>query len=172
MKIGLLSDTHDNLANARAAARLFAREGIATLLHCGDVCGPAVVEALAGFDVYFAQGNMDRMPALGMAVEALAGPGRLARLHDLVLDGFRVALIHGDDGGLLRHLIRSGEYAYVLYGHTHRRADRRAGPTRVINPGALGGTRREPRSVCILDLGAGNARFIELRDLMEEATGR
>jgi hypothetical protein len=126
------------------------------------VCGPAVVEVLEGFAVYFAQGNMDRMPALGLAVEALHGRGRLARYHDLVLDGFRILLLHGDEGGLLHRLIHSGRYAYVLHGHTHRRADRRMGSTRVINPGALGGLRRESPSVCILDLETGQACFVEL----------
>ena len=163
MKIGLLSDTHDNLKGARAAADFFSREGITTLLHCGDVCGPPVVEALEGFTVYFAQGNVDRLPALGLAVEALQGPGRLARYHELMLDGLRVALLHGHDGGLLHYLVDSGGYAYVFHGHTHRRADQQTGSTRVINPGALGGLRRQSRSVCIVDLGTGAAQFAEIR---------
>ncbi len=163
MRIGILSDTHDNLANTRKVVEFFAREGIATLLHCGDVCGPTVVEALEGFTVYFAQGNMDRMPALGLAVEAIHGPGRLARLHELVLDGFLVALIHGDDEPLLHHLIQKGGYAYIFHGHTHRRAVRQAGPTRIINPGALGGIRWESRSACSVDLETGEVRLIELK---------
>ncbi|HHS97887.1 MAG TPA: YfcE family phosphodiesterase [Chloroflexi bacterium] len=164
MRIGILSDTHDNLRNVQAAADILRREGIATLLHCGDVCGPAVIEALQGFDLYVALGNVDRMPALGLAVEALHGVGRLARWHSLVLDGSAVALLHGDEEPLLHHLIRSGEFAYVIHGHTHRRDDRRMGTTRVINPGALGGTRHEPRSFCILDLKTGEARFVELQE--------
>ncbi len=162
MRIGILSDTHDNLRNVQAAAAILRNEGITTILHCGDVCGPAVVEALQGFDAYFAQGNMDRMPALGLAVEALCGVGRLARWHSLVLDGLPVALLHGDDEPLLYQLVHSGEYAYAFYGHYHRRDDRQVGATRVINPGALGGTRREPRSFCILDLRTGEAQFVEL----------
>jgi len=163
MRIGLLSDTHDDLENIRAAAATFRREGVHRLLHCGDVCGPGVVEALNGFEVTFAQGNMDRMPGLALAVEALQGPDRLARCHLLVLDGLSVALLHGDDETLLHRLIHSRRHAYVFHGHTHRRADGRVGPTRVINPGALGGLRREPPSICILDLETGQARFVEIR---------
>ena len=165
MRIGLLSDTHDNLASAQAAAGFLVREGISVLLHCGDVCGPSVIEALDGFTVYLAQGNMDRMPALAAALETLRGPGRLAHCHDLTLDGLRVALVHGDDGGPLRRLIHSGAYAYVFHGHTHRRGDRQVGPTRVINPGALGGLRRGPRSFCVIDLQTGEARFHELAEV-------
>jgi putative phosphoesterase len=167
MRIGLLSDTHDNLASVQAAAAVLVREEISVLLHCGDVCGPSIIEALDGFTVYLAQGNMDRMPALGTAVQTLREPGRLARCHDLALEGFRVALVHGDDGGLLRRLIQSGAYAYVFHGHTHRRGDRQVGSTRVINPGALGGLRRGPRSFCVLDLQTGAARFHELESEVE-----
>jgi len=164
MKIAVLADTHDNLDNTQAAASVFTQENINVILHCGDVCGPDVIEALTGFTVHLAQGNMDRMPALGMSVEALQGRGRLARYHDLILDGFRIALLHGDDDGLLHRLVDSGAYAYVFHGHTHRRADRWVGPTRVINPGALGGTRYEARSACIVDIKAGQARFVHIPD--------
>jgi putative phosphoesterase len=158
MKIGILSDTHDNLNAVRKACDLFAAEGITTLLHCGDVCGPAVVEALNGFTVYFAQGNLERLLALREAVTALQG-GRLAPLQTLLLDGRSIALLHGDDSQTLRRLIASGMYAYVLHGHTHRHRDERYGPTRVINPGALGGVQVEPRSVCILDLDTDEVKF-------------
>ncbi len=158
MKLGILSDTHDNLDGVRKACDLFAAEGVSLLFHCGDVCGPSVVEALSGFTVYFAVGNMDRMPALGLAVDALQG-GRLARLHQLTLSGRTVALLHGDDGDLLRRLVASDGYDYVIHGHTHRRRDERRGRTRTINPGALGGVRWEPRSVCILNLETDEVHF-------------
>jgi len=109
-----------------------------------------------------AQGNMDRHPVLAQAVEETLGRGRLARLHELTLDGYPVAMVHGDNEELLRSLITSGQYAYVLCGHTHRRRDQRVGRTRVINPGALGGVRWQQRSLCILDLTTGEARFVKL----------
>lgn len=161
MKIGILSDTHDNLENVRRACDLFAREGVTLLLHCGDVCGPMVVEALEGFTVYFALGNMDRVGPLEMAVDALQG-GRLARLHELTLEGKRLALLHGDDSQLLQRCLLSGTYTYVIHGHTHRRRDLRKGPTRVLNPGALGGVRLEARSVAILDLSSDHVDFHNL----------
>ena len=152
MRIGLLSDTHDNLENTLEAVRLFSREQVSTLLHCGDVCGPAIVEALDGFSVYIAMGNMDRVHSLGFAVEALQGSGRLDRCHQLVLGGVPIAMVHGHQEGLLNSLVYSSDYAYLFCGHTHTRMDRTVGSTRVVNPGALGGRRKEHRSVCIVDL--------------------
>ncbi len=162
MKIGILSDTHDNLEAVRKACDLFAVEGITTLLHCGDVCGPAVVEALGEFTVYFARGNMDRMPALALAVDALQG-GRIALLHTLTLDGRSIALLHGHDSDLLHRLVASGGYDYVIHGHTHRRRNERQERTRVLNPGALGGVQWEPRSICTLDLATGEVKFHIIR---------
>jgi predicted phosphodiesterase len=51
---------------------------------------------------------------------------------------------------------------YLLMGHTHRRHDARVGLTRVINPGALGGTQHEARSVCVLDLANDQLEIIRL----------
>jgi predicted phosphodiesterase len=51
---------------------------------------------------------------------------------------------------------------YLFTGHTHRRCDKRIGPTRVINPGALGGTQHETRSICILDLATDRLEVILL----------
>ncbi len=162
MKIGVIADTHDDLHNLEQALKILREEGVTTVLHCGDVCGPPILQALVGFDVWIAQGNMDRLTNLVLPVEEAFGRGRLAWLHRLSFDGYRLALIHGDSDEALGNLIASGEYAWVLHGHTHLRRDQQAGRTHVINPGALGGTRRERRSFCILDLKARRARFVEL----------
>ena len=163
MKIGIISDTHDNRQNIEAALEILETEGVTTVLHCGDVCGPDTVQALAGFDVWVAQGNMDRHVGLAQAVEETLGRGRLAWIHKPTLDGYALAMIHGDNTEMLRELITSGQHAYVMHGHTHRRRDQTVGRTRVINPGALGGTRWQSRSFCILDLATGEVRFVELR---------
>lgn len=162
MKIGIISDTHDNLDNLKAALKMLAAEGVTRIIHCGDLCGPDVIRRLAGFEVWIAQGNMDRNVELARVAEEALGRGRLAWLHKLALDGYSMAVIHGDNEEALGNLITSGKQAYVFHGHTHRRREQKIGRTRVINPGALGGTRRQSRSFCILDLATGEARFVEI----------
>jgi len=162
MKIGIISDTHDNLDNLEAALEILAAEGVTHILHCGDVCGADIIQRLAGFEVWIAQGNMDRGIGLPWVAEETLGRGRLAWLHKLTLDGYSVGMIHGDNEEVLGNLVASGEHAYVFHGHTHRRRDQKIGCTRAINPGALGGTRKQNRSFCILDLATGKARFVEL----------
>jgi len=163
MKIAIMSDTHDHLRNLQQALDLLRDEGITTILHCGDVCGPKIIHALAGFQVWIAEGNMDRRAEqMREAAKETLGYTPLAWIHRPTLDGYALAMIHGDNEEVLSNLITSGEYAYVFHGHTHRRRDERFGHTRIINPGALGGTRRQSRSFCILDLETGEARFFEV----------
>jgi len=162
MKIGIIADTHDETDHLKAALEILQAEGVKTILHCGDVCGPHVIRALAGFDVWIAQGNMDGDFKLTQAVEEAFGRGRLAWLQRPVLDGTSIAMLHGDNEEALQNLIASGEYAYVFHGHTHRQRDQTMGRTRVINPGALGGGRSRRYSFCILDLETGGTRFVEL----------
>ncbi len=162
MKIGIISDTHDNLRNLETALKVLKTEKVTKILHCGDVCGPEIIQALADFDVWVAQGNMDRHIRLAQMIEEMLGRGRLAWLHRPTLNGYQLAMTHGDNEEALGNLITSGQHAYVFHGHTHRRRDQTVGRTRVINPGALGGTRRQSRSFCILDLAMGKARFVEL----------
>ncbi|MGD9028915.1 MAG: metallophosphoesterase family protein [Anaerolineae bacterium] len=162
MRISIISDTHDDRSSLETTLGILKAEGITRVLHCGDLCGPAIAELLAEFDVWFARGNMDRHPELEQTIRETMGPGRLAEIHHLMFDGHPVAMIHGHQESRLRRLISAGEHAYVCHGHTHRRSDRRLGPTRVINPGALGGMRWQQRSFCILDLESDEAELIRI----------
>jgi putative phosphoesterase len=162
MRIGIISDSHDDRRNLEIALGILEAEEVTQVLHCGDLCGPSIVELLSGFEAWIARGNMDRHPELEQTVLETVGRGALAESHCLTLDGHQVAMIHGHQEGELRRLINAGEHAYVVHGHTHRRSNRRIGPTRVINPGALGGMRWQQRSFCILDLESGEVNVIEL----------
>ncbi len=162
MKIGIISDTHDDLRALERALDILRTEKVNTLLHCGDLCGPATIEALGGFNTWIARGNMDRHIELEPTAEKTIGAGRLADRHRLILNGHSVALTHGHRKNELRRMINAGEHAYVFHGHTHRWRDRRFGPTRVINPGALGGIRWQQRSFCILDMASDEVTLVKV----------
>lgn len=162
MRIGIISDTHDDLRALERAVGVLRAEDITTLLHCGDLCTPSVLEALSDFDTWIARGNMDRHEALEPTAHEVLGAGRLADHHHLTLAGQSVVLMHGHQEGELRQLISAGDHAYVVHGHTHRRRDQRIGPTHVVNPGALGGMRWQRRSFCILDLEGNQTAFIKV----------
>lgn len=162
MRIAIMSDTHDNWGALKRSLQILEREEIALLLHCGDLCSPEVLRALPAFDVYVARGNMDRHVDLEATARDAIGPGRFADRHELTLGGVSALLTHGHREGELRQRINSGNYAYVFHGHTHRQRDEQVGATRVINPGAIGVSRLERQSFCILDVAADEVTFITI----------
>jgi len=164
MKIGILSDTHNNLKNLQTALALFKTQGIQTLIHCGDFTGVEVVQRLAGFRMICAFGNGDI--ASGEIREALLAQNPenyVGMVYTGRIGGARIAVTHGHLPGRVDELVHSGEYDYVFIGHSHQHKDERIGFTRLINPGALGGLHREERHICLLDLDSSKADFIAIK---------
>jgi putative phosphoesterase len=160
MRIGIVSDTHDRRAALEWALAELRRRGVTTVLHCGDIESPAMVELFAGLTTHFVFGNCDDdRDGLRSAVAALGGT-----LHEpfghLELAGRQLAFLHGDDQRLRRDLENSKLFDYLFHGHTHQPEDRRVGPTRVINPGAL--HRARPRTFAVLDLADGRLETVAL----------
>lgn len=149
MRIGILSDTHDQAARARSAVALLLAAGAEALIHCGDVTTPDVVEEVVGVPAYFVFGNCDYdLDALRLAMRR-TGATCLERGGLIELGGRRVAVLHGDSP---RDYARLAAEApdYLFSGHTHLRRDVREGATRHINPGAL--YRASTFTVGLLDL--------------------
>ncbi len=160
MRIGLLSDTHNNLGALQAALRLFRAEGVGRLVHCGDMTSARTAALLEGFEVLCVAGNVDQNPQdIRRALQDLHPGNRYSQHYHGRLGTASLAVTHSHVPGKLEQLLRAGRYDYVLHGHTHRRRDERLGRTRVINPGALGGTRYESRSVALLDLATDQLDF-------------
>ena len=89
MRIGIVSDTHDDLAAVEAAVTLFEREGVDVVVHCGDFVAPFSVTPFdvgtgpdaddgrdagggsdAGFEFYAVRGNNDGEWAVQSTVES------------------------------------------------------------------------------------------------------
>lgn len=165
MKIGILSDTHDNVSNLLKAKSLFREEGITTLIHCGDMTSADTARQMVDFDIIYVNGNMDDSVAvndtLWMLNHNCETPGAVFTGK---IAGVKIAATHGHLQGKLDQLLRWRRYDFVFHGHTHRQRDEKIGKTRVINPGALGGARYEPRTVCILNLESQDIRFLKVAD--------
>jgi len=165
MKIGILSDTHNNLRGLQTALAFFKRKRIGTLIHCGDLTGVEVAQKLAGFRVICVFGNGDIASGLIRETLLAQNPDSSAGLvFSGRIGGVRIGATHGHLPGRLEELVRSGEYDFVFTGHSHQHKEERFGFTRLINPGALGGLRPESRHVCALDLKTGRAEFIKIQE--------
>ena len=140
MKIGILSDSHDQVWNLRVALRAL-REEADVLVHCGDLCSPFVVPLLArGFagPVHAVFGNND---ADRFRLERLAAASGTVRLEGeswlTELAGVRIAVKHFPE--LADPLVASGGFDLVCYGHDHRLSVQRVENAWRINPGAIMG---------------------------------
>ena len=166
MRIGVLSDTHNNIGNLLKALRLFKEEGITKLVHCGDMVNITTAQQIAGFDLIYVNGNMDDSAeavndTLWMLNANNETPGAA---YTGKLDGVAIAVTHGHLPGKLEQLLRSRRYTFLFTGHTHKQRDEKIGKTRLINPGALGGARYGARTICIVDLKSQDVRFIEVSE--------
>jgi len=160
MQIGILSDTHDQHGHVRTALAILWQRQVNLVLHCGDIEEPAIVELFRGLTMHFVFGNCDS-DREGLR-QAIADIGAL--LHEpfghLELEGRAIAFLHGDDRRLLQDVENSGHFDFLFHGHTHQAGERRAGSTRVINPGAL--HRARPKSFALLDLATGTLESVVL----------
>jgi putative phosphoesterase len=129
---------------------LLRRRGVELVLHCGDIEDAATVRLFEGLPAHFVFGNCDS-DRDGLR-RAMHETGAVCHEHwgHLELGGLVIAWTHGDDHRLLRDLEASGQFAYLFHGHTHLAARHQAGPTRVVNPGAL--HRARTKTFAVLDL--------------------
>lgn len=136
MKLGICSDTHDNLDLARGAVELFESVGADAVVHCGDVVSPFTAAVFdADFDFHAVRGNNDGEWNLQNAVSSFGT--YYGEAAELSFAGTDVAVYHGTNEALVEGLLERGAYDYVFRGHTHERVEEERGGTVHVNPGGL-----------------------------------
>lgn len=160
MRLGILSDTHDELDRTRQAIELLRAEGADSLIHCGDLASPEVVEVLAALPSWFVFGNHDAdvVPRL-RAAASKCGVNCLGWRGSVAMAGKRVAVTHGHMSSDVRHVLAS-EPDYLLSGHSHIAADEVVDGVRRINPGALSWA--DEFTVAVLEVASGELRFLRV----------
>ena len=162
MRIGILSDTHDRVAAARAALDLLREQRVKFYLHCGDVGSERILDLLAGLPAAFIWGNNDwDRPALERYATRL-GIRCLGNFGELELEGKKFAIIHGDDFKLKQRILDEQQFDYLLQGHTHIPRDEKVGRIRCINPGAL--HRAKEKTVAVLETDEDRLTFYRIEE--------
>ncbi len=163
MKIGVLSDTHDNLANIRKAVDVFSKNGVEVILHCGDFCSPftlalfkPLVDRGAKMHAVFGNNDGDRL-LLARRGEGLCTFCDGARI--LELGGRRVAMMHYPD--LAADLLLAGTFDLVIHGHDHR-ARVEGAARKLLNPGTCSGYLADRATVGLVDTDGLAVELVEL----------
>lgn len=131
MKIGIISDSHDNLFAVAAAVDAFKERGAEALIHAGDFVAPFAVKGFLKLDVPIVAvfGNCD---GEHRAISELL-LGVVAGARHETLGGVKFTIVHALD-----RLGKGRRGDVVVCGHTHK-PDVSGGKPLVINPGECGG---------------------------------
>lgn len=158
MKIGVVSDTHDNLETVRDVISIFEDEGVQKVIHCGDIISPFTAELFdRDFEFHLVRGNNDGEWGLKETVEEFGD--FYSNVAELQIEGQKMAAYHGTEEQIVEGLV-SMDYDYVLRGHTHKRKKKLHEGTVEINPGGIQlPGQEEGFSVVVIDLEKGDIDF-------------
>jgi putative phosphoesterase len=159
MIIGIVSDSHDDMAQIEKAVEFFNSEGVEHVLHAGDLISPFTFEVFGDltcpFTGIFGNNDGDRVLLRGKSGDKVH-----AQPLTLTLDGKKIIIVHEPIAA--NALAASGHFDVVIYGHTHEPDIRKEGDTIIINPGKLARLHKGTSTVAFLDTKTMEARTIDL----------
>lgn len=152
MRIGVVSDTHNNLKNVAKIVELLNEAGVDRVIHTGDVTQAKTLDVFAHLDapLYGVYGNNDEeRDTLDAAIRRhdfeFCEPPFITTWHDR-----QIIVVHDPlefDGHLAEH------HELALHGHTHRyRLEDWGDRTTIFNPGECAGHMQGFNAIGVVDL--------------------
>lgn len=164
MKVGIISDTHDNLPLVDKAIERLNKEDVEVVLHAGDYVAPFTVlrfqQLKARLIGVFGNndGDHEYLKKRFSDVKEAEIRGNFAEVN---IDGLKIALLH-DEGELFQSLVNVQCYDVVVHGHTHEARVYKKGKTIIINPGEVCGYLSRKSTMAIFDTETRKVRVIQL----------
>ncbi|MGQ9630730.1 MAG: metallophosphoesterase [bacterium] len=162
LKLGIISDTHDNLNAIRKAVDAFRERGVGAVIHGGDFVAPFAIVPFKGvpFKIHAVFGNNDG-EKLGLIKKFAEIGGEVhSGMHKFEMGGRAILAMH--DPQEVEALASSGRYDIVIYGHTHEPEIKKVQDTLVINPGDGSGWVKGKSTVAVVDLESMEAEIIDI----------
>ncbi len=165
MLVGLIADTHDCLPMVEKAVKRLNEENVGLVLHAGDYVAPFVIPKFKDLKARLIGvfGNNDGDREL---LKRRFSENKSLELHgnfaEIIIDGLKVALLHGHEEELLKALIESGGFDVVVYGHTHKVEVYQKGRTLVVNPGEVCGYLSGKSTIALFDTVKREVRLVDL----------
>ncbi|MCW3977692.1 MAG: metallophosphoesterase [Candidatus Bathyarchaeota archaeon] len=164
MIVGIMADTHDRLPLVDVAVKVLNEKNVGLVLHAGDYIAPFVIPHFKPLKARFIGvfGNNDgEKKGLKKKFEGLN-----ANVHediaDIMVDGVKIALLHGSEEELLQGLINAQSHDVIVRGHTHEAKTYRKGKTLIINPGEVCGYLTEKSTIALLNSQTKETEIVEL----------
>jgi len=165
MLVGLIADTHDRLPMVDNAVKKLNEENVELVLHAGDYVAPFVIpkfkELKAKLIGVFGNNDGDR-ELLKKKFSEHEGLEMCGNFAEIIVDGLKIALLHGNEEELLKALIGCESFDVIVHGHTHMAKVYRKGKTLVVNPGEVCGYLSGKSTLAMLDTHKREAKIVEL----------
>ena len=161
MRIGVVSDTHNNLKNCRKIVDLFNKSGVEKVVHTGDITQPKTLDVFSKLEapLFGVFGNNDDGELI-----ALKDSAKKNLFHfvspPLELEWAKTSIVVVHDPLELNGLDLSS-YHLVLHGHTHRETNTKKGNQLTFNPGECAGLMAGLNNIGVVDLKKLNAEIIK-----------
>ncbi len=151
MRIGVVSDTHNNLKNCEKIVELFNASGVERVIHTGDITQAKTLEVFAHlaapmFGVY---GNNDQ--ERDSLVNAVTHFGFEFIDPPLTLTWAEKKMVIVHDPLELAQ-VNPADYDVILHGHTHRQTIEYHEGRLTFNPGECAGMMTGHNAIGVLDL--------------------
>jgi putative phosphoesterase len=154
MLIGIIADTHDNLPMIEKAVERLNKENVALVLHAGDYVSPFVIPKFKALNAkligVFGNNDGDH-EFLQKRFKECSNCEVRGRFAEINVEGFKIALLHGDENELLEALINCGGFDAVVHGHSHIEVSSRNRKTLIVNPGEVCGYLTGKSTIALLD---------------------
>lgn len=135
MKVGIVSDTQDNIELAEEAVNFFEEQGCEVVIHCGDLVAPFTARIFdADFEFHAVRGNNDGEWNLKQVVEEFGS--FYNNIAELELGGLEIGVYHGTEEEIVEGLMQRN-YDFVFRGHTHEKKISEDSGTVEVNLGGI-----------------------------------
>jgi hypothetical protein len=151
--VAIFSDSHDQIPNLKKALEFCQKNGIDTIIHCGDLeKAETLIEAWPNdfkATIHFCWGNADKTDEIIKKQKIFTQLKIYGQIGNIFLENKNIAFTHRIEKA--KKLAETQKYDYIFYGHSHKPWAEKIGKTHLINPGDLSGFIYQP-SFAILDL--------------------
>lgn len=168
MKIGIISDTHDNISNIEKTLEYFNKNDIRILIHAGDLCAPSLLKntfypKFLG-EMHFILGNVGDHQTLKKIVQDINNERvkYYGEEAELVINNKKIKVVHYPD--IAKKYFNSDKFDLVIFGHNHESSIEEKNKFFFINPGTLGGLYQDP-SFAVYDIEENKAEIFKLKSI-------
>lgn len=141
MKIGIISDSHDDVENTKKSIQIFNEKNVKYVFHAGDYIYPGIISLFENLDkgikFYGVRGNNDgEIVGLIQQFNKLDNATFLNEFGKIDIENKEIGIYHGTNSSLADSLAKSQLFDLLILGHSHIKRKEIIGRTLVVNPGS------------------------------------